>query len=393
MPRTCGRGMLLVFTRDMSTTRRTEAAPLGTPRRLGEQAPVGARTGAQDGSGPQSRPRRLPPWASRAAAVVAALGVGFMITLGLFVSLPALGGMTRFDLRRRHQELRSSREMESFQVFGPVRVTPQSVAFSWVTPGDSLFRSYEVHYSTQPGFALSAGTLFETPITEPSATSVEVTGLECATTYYFRIRLNDRTGRAHDSQEIATRTEACPDTSDPMLLAGSYDRDVREDPSSWDDPLYTSAEDTGSAGAAGDEWLRAGTEAGDSLDPVVARESGSAAAGPSSKPGVHVYPPTGISTTSAEIFWTEDRGDDFSAYEIHVGRWPGFRPSTLTLRQAPVHSAYRSRATLSGLDCNTVYFVIVRTRRADGSYSDSNGERLTTLPCGESRSSPTSQGP
>jgi hypothetical protein len=347
--------------------------------------------------------------ASRGLLLLAALFVGFFVTVAIFLALPAPGGISRFDLRKRYQAWHASRDRDSgkFQIFGPVRVTPGSVAFSWISPGDSLFDAYEVHYSTHPNFTPSKATLFHDPIREAAANGAEVTGLDCSTTYYFRIRMKEKNGGFQDSPEVAARTDGCPDTTNYVYMAvNPYTYGDSTDPwtDPWDDPLYGgSYEDSsftaryeaeyglneaegGSLAIDRSQLPEGNTPESTSYDPAPLKTRVPVAP-------VHLYTPSGSTSRSADVAWSADTSDDFDAYEVHIGRSPGFRPSPLTLHVPPIRNAARTEMTAERLNCNSVYFVIVRTRYTDGSYGDSNEERITTARCDDDRASPTSQGP
>jgi hypothetical protein len=314
-------------------------------------------------------PGRFTPfeWLAKSASLLAALLLGAIVTMGIFVVLPPPGGESRFEQRRRASEGREAVSEPRFELFGPFRNTRGSVAFSWAIAGDSLFDSYEVHFSKVPEFTPTRTTLFARPLKRPCMTSIEVTGLDCASTYYFKVRKNDRNGRFSDSGELAARTEACPDTT----------RFVAVDLAS----LYQ--EDEGLPGA--DDM--------NDTDPYSGNTDATSGSGDDTRAAepIRLYPAAYVTAGSAHLIWSDDYSPGFVSYEIHVSPSAGFHPSART-QQSEFRERYRSRMVLENLECGETYYAIIRTRHADGTVLDSNTERFTTQPCGSMRPSAASLG-
>jgi hypothetical protein len=265
-----------------------------------------------------------------------------------------------------------------------------------------------------PNFTPTRATLFEEPIREAAANGAEVTGLDCSTTYYFRIRMKERTGGFRDSPEVAARTDGCPDTTQYVYMAFGDPYYYGDSAEPWNDPLYDGTYEDSSFSAryeaeyglneADGESLVAGT--GTSMTDIDSADQPGDVRTERTTPydmappkvrvpvaPVHLYTPGGSASRSAELAWSADGSDAFDAYEVHIGRSPGFDPSPLTLHVPPIRNATRTRITAERLNCNSVYFVVVRSRYTDGRYGDSNEERITTGRCDDDRPSPTSEGP
>lgn len=323
---------------------------------------VGASTDRQKTAG----------WLGRSIALLGALILGTVVTMGVFVVLPPPGGESRFEMRRRTSLAREAGQTGGFELFGPFRHTSGSVAFSWAITGDSLFDSYEVHYSKNPEFTPNRNTLFAAPLQHPSLTSIEVTGLDCASTYYFKVRKNERNGHFTDSRELAGRTNGCPDTTRVVQFASYY--------SEYDEYAEEALNDYGE-GAYDATGESHGDDSYSGTDGSFESPGRSGGAEP-----VRLYPVAYVSSGSAHVIWSDDFSPGFTGYEVHVSNSGGFSPGSAT-RRAELSNRYRSRLVLDNLACGETYYVLVRTRHADGSVHDSNRERFTTQPCGGSRPS------
>jgi hypothetical protein len=354
-------GTFLVMVLSMEASRRpwNEVAVDATPA-----------TPAETSLETAARPR-MAGWLGRSIALLGALFLGTVVTMGVFVMLPPPGGESRFEMRRRASLAREAGATGGFELIGPFRNTSGSVAFSWAITGDTLFDSYEVHYSKNPEFTPNRSTLFARPLEHPSLTSIEVTGLDCASTYYFKVRRNGRNGLFTDSRELAARTDGCPDTTQAVHFASLHSGYDEYDP--YADPTLEEYGESDPAGSY-DEDFHSGTN-----------ESPSSGGSRGAEP-VRLYPAAYVSSGSAHVIWSDDYSSGFTAYEIHVARAGGFTPGPAT-RRAELRNRYRSRLVLDNLNCGETYYVLVRTRHADGSVQDSNLERFTTQPCGGSRPS------
>ncbi|MGQ9583545.1 MAG: fibronectin type III domain-containing protein [Thermoplasmatota archaeon] len=87
----------------------------------------------------------------------------------------------------------------------PVEVTEASVLLEWTQNRDPDFARYIVHRGAAPGFPTSNATAVAS-IPHASTTSYNATGLKPATTYYFKIEVQDIKGHFNLSNEVRART-------------------------------------------------------------------------------------------------------------------------------------------------------------------------------------------
>jgi hypothetical protein len=87
----------------------------------------------------------------------------------------------------------------------PFNTTGYDTNLTWSQNCDTDFDRYEIHKSLEPGFTIDSSTWYiNTYMTTDNSTSVK--GLEELTTYYFKIRVYDKTGNFADSNEVFTTT-------------------------------------------------------------------------------------------------------------------------------------------------------------------------------------------
>lgn len=78
--------------------------------------------------------------------------------------------------------------------------TQSSLDLKWTKNADEDFLKYEIHYSTNPNFTITAQTLVKS-ITNQNSTFITIDALSASRRYYFKIRVVDKGGLFNDSNE------------------------------------------------------------------------------------------------------------------------------------------------------------------------------------------------
>lgn len=113
-----------------------------------------------------------------------------------------------------------------------VSTSPNSAKLAWLEGSDNLTPSsgltYRLHYSTQPGFLPDANSLLTELVNE---TSTEVSGLNAATAYFFRLSVMDSDGNIGSfSDEISTITAAADTQIHPTANWARAQQDLQLGP-------------------------------------------------------------------------------------------------------------------------------------------------------------------
>ena len=192
------------------------------------------------------------------------------------------------------------------------------LTWSWEGPG---FQSYDLYCSRNRDFMPGPSTHAAGPVTARDRMSAKLTGLDCGTRYFARVRVVSSTGMS-DSEPYEFRTADC------ATVSSSTGSATPSTPSTTPDS-----------------------------PPVLAP--------------VHLDPPIARSGTAVELRWSRSPSALFSGYDIHLSVSPAFVPSPSTKVQT-VSMVDQSTLQLADLACNTTYYfrVVVRDIKAQSAISD-----------------------
>jgi|GEM_PF-2040701 len=298
----------------------------------------------------------------------------------------------------------------------PGEIRETSMVLRWNRSDAADFARYELHKSTAPGFTPGPLSLVQPGgnITDVNRLSLNVTGLDYSTRYYFRLRVWDNgfPPMFNDSNEVEGTTLTPNDAPAAVTLFPAEDVTPFSLRLSWSrngDPDFERYEvhrGTAKGFLPVPSTLAATmTDAGQNVTTV-----------PDLKPWttyyfkVRVYddgtPPlrtdsneievrTGntapvavtldqprMGATSADLGWSPSTDDDFASYEVHLSQEDGFSPNETT-RATRISNRLATEHSIAGLQLARTYHFVVRVVDEGGMFNDSNfqtGLTANTLP-------------
>ena len=279
-------------------------------------------------------------------------------------------------------------------------VTNDYALVEWSQNGDKDFAKYEVHLGSSVSFSPSASTLKAT-ITERATTSYALADLSASTDYYVIVRVIDSGSLYTDSNPVVhfKTLESNQPPQTPVLNAATAITAV-EASISWQQntdtdfaryELHLSTDDGSFTPSAATliatytmqsqtshhfTGLKAGTtfyvkvRAYDGHE--LYSDSSSVSFMTLSPPSITVtlYTPVNITGSSMTVFWTVDKSDDVSKYEVHMSGTPGFTPGPGTLYTTITQKKTRS-IDIDGLLPGTSYYYRVKAYDISGSSTSS----------------------
>lgn len=276
----------------------------------------------------------------------------------------------------------------------PANVTASSVDLSWSAATTPIFKAYEVHRATTADFAPSARTRVAS-LASIDATKHRVTGLLDATTYHFRVVVNDTDGLTGVSAaKSATTPNAIPPAPTLLPATGISNGNVtlRWQASTLHD--FAKIEATVYDAAAAETWTGSGVA---TVTSASARSVGVAGLkdnaeykarlritdlsgatnlsnvvtfrtkdAPPAPVAVHAIPVENVTADGFRVTWTPTAIADFLQYEVRVADEDGalLLSRNLTTRATAAFD-------VAGLRDATAYVVTVRLRDTEETFSDS----------------------
>ena len=298
----------------------------------------------------------------------------------------------------------------------PTEIRETSLVLSWNRSADADFARYEIHRSLYTGFIPSQLTLHQPGgnITDVNRLSLNLTGLNYSTRYFFKLRVwdNGEPQMFNDSNEVEATTATPNGAPTAVVLYGPQDVTPFSMRLSWSvnaDPDFSSYEvhrglskgftpglstllqtisqrDQNSTLV---ENLNPWTlyyfrvRVYDNGSPPIRNDSNELEARTGNlPPAASVLNPVSMGATSASLSWSASSDEDFARYEVHFSRNASFSPEKGTLA-ANITARQITDYTLENLELARTYNFLVRTYDLGGLWNDSNivsGTTMNTVP-------------
>jgi titin len=286
------------------------------------------------------------------------------------------------------------------QVSDVSTVTNDLAVIDWTQNQDKDFSKYEVHLGTSVSFSPSPSTLKAT-ITERATTSYSLADLAPDTDYYVIVRGIDSGSLYTDSNPVVHfKTLAGNQPPQTPVLGAATDITAVEASITWqpntdtdfaryelhmatDDGSFTPSAATLVATYALQTQTShhfAGLAAGKTYyiklrvydGHELYTDSSSVSFMTLSPPSITItlFTPVNITGSSMTVFWTVDKPDDVSKYEVHMSQTPGFTPGPTTIYTTITQKKTRS-IDVAGLAPGTSYYFRLKAYDISGSSTSS----------------------
>ena len=285
-------------------------------------------------------------------------------------------------------------------VSDPTTVTNDNAIIKWTQNDDKDFAKYEVHLGTSVSFSPSSATLKAT-LTDRTSTSFSLADLTADTDYFVIVRVIDSGALYSDSNPaVHFKTLAGNQPPQTPVLGAVTDITAVEASVTWQAntdtdfaryelhmstedgafmpsaltlvatytlPTQTSHHFTGLK-AATTYYLKVRSYDGQDLYSDSSAVSFMTLAPPSIT--VTLFTPVNITGSSLTVFWTIDKPDEVSRYEIHMSQTPGFSVGPASLYTTITQKKTRS-LDIDGLTPGTYYYFRLVAYDISGSSTSS----------------------
>ncbi|MEW6203079.1 MAG: fibronectin type III domain-containing protein [bacterium] len=277
----------------------------------------------------------------------------------------------------------------------PTGATTSSLDLSWTQNADTDFASYKIYYAASSGVSQSS-TLAQTITSQTTITST-VTGLSAGTTYYFVVYVCDTGDLCTVSNEVsgatlgenlppAAVTLSAPSGATTISLDLSWTQNADTDFASY--KVYYSTSSGVSQSSTLAETITSypattstvtGLSAGITYYFVVyVCDTGGLCTASNEVSGatdqfpaaVTLSTPTGATTTSLDLSWTQNTDTDFTSYKIYYDTSSGITESSQFT--TTIISQSTTSTTLTGLSAGTTYYFKVYVCDTGGLCTGSN---------------------